>query len=236
MTIIFVNRRRAGYIAVLLFSAVVLGIAGYFANVFLPNVNRDFSVFALIVPSLNIVVFVVTLQWSRPRFEAFWLFILAALWLAMGAWSSDLIGYVQCSAIYGQRMQGHSGSISTRSYCYEMKVIEAFSWMNFCLLTIFFIILLMLTSRAQALGRQFAWQENIIDLPWFGQMPGYPGSGTYTNGHQNGASYAYPMQQMLPSNAFVIQQQPGHSVVIQPQASGGPPMVNQIPSTQPSMA
>ncbi|KZT24490.1 hypothetical protein NEOLEDRAFT_1067039 [Neolentinus lepideus HHB14362 ss-1] len=235
MTIVFVNRRRAGYIAVLLFSAVVLGIAGYFANVFLPNVNRDFTIFALIVPSLNIVVFIVLLQWSMPRLDGFWLFVLAALWLAMGSWSADLIGYVQCSAIYGQRTQGHSGSISTRSYCYEMKVIEAFSWMNFCLLAIFFIILLSLTTRAQALGRPFAWQENIVELPWFGQMPGYPG-GVYANGYQNGGgAYSYPMQQMLPPNAFVIQQQPGHSVVIQPQPAGQPPMVNQIPSTQPSV-
>ena len=86
-----------------------------------------------------------------------------------------------------------------------------------------FIVLLALCTRATSLGRYRVWNESISDLPWFGQwnvpgphystpQPMYNG-GVYSNGQ-------------VPT---VIQQMPGHSVVIQPGA-GGAPSVQQIPS------
>ncbi|EEB86817.1 hypothetical protein MPER_16089, partial [Moniliophthora perniciosa FA553] len=41
----------------------------------------DHTIFALIVPSLTIFVFLLTLQWAQPRIEAPALFILGVLWL-----------------------------------------------------------------------------------------------------------------------------------------------------------
>ena len=88
---------------------------------------------------------------------------------------------------------------------------------------IFLWILITLTTRAQAMGRIYAWTEPIFELPWFGQYPGWPGS--YYAANQG---YAYPAgypQPMYPqTNGNVIQQQPGYSVVIRPGQS-----VTQVP-------
>ena len=99
---------------------------------------------------------------------------------------------------------------------------------------IFLWILLTLTTRAQAMGRPFAWQEPIFELPWFGQYPGMMEGG---GGYYHGRSYAYPaggypMQGAYPQGAvnggYVINQQPGHSIVVQRDASGQP-IVTQVP-------
>ena len=46
--------------------------------------------------------------------------------------------------------------------------------MSFPLVTIFLIVLISRTTAAQALGRPYAWSEPIVELPWFGQYPGWP--------------------------------------------------------------
>ncbi|KDQ64514.1 hypothetical protein JAAARDRAFT_28153 [Jaapia argillacea MUCL 33604] len=233
MTALFMSRRLIGYIAVLICSAAELGLASYLASVFLPNIHSDFVIFALIIPCLTILIFLIILQWSQPRIEAFWLFIFTALWLAMGAWSQDLIGGIDCSLFTNMdRTTTKHGTMSSAAYCREMKVIEAFSWMNFVMLAIFLIILLSLTSRSQTLGRPNAWLEPISELPWFNQMPGY-----YDYYYPNGAAgnqMPYPQgMQMYPQQGvqggYVVQQMPGSSIVIQPGSNGGPPMINQIP-------
>ena len=161
-------------------------------------------------------------------------------------------------------------TVSAKSYCYEMKVIEAFSWMtfvlrqssptppppltkkptnlppNFVTVAIFLWILITLTSRAKAFGRYGAWFEPIVELPWFGQYPGPDQGGAggayYSPGRHN---YAYPagspmmppygaagvggVQPQLVNGGYVVPQAPGHSVVIQPSAHGGPPMITQVP-------
>ena len=78
------------------------------------------------------------------------------------------------------------------------------------------------------MGRPFAWSEPIFELPWFGQMPGWPG-GMYAGGQGYGQGYAYPAgtpyaQPMYPQDGRFIQQQPGHSIIIRP----GQP-VQQVP-------
>ena len=139
-----------------------------------------------------------------------------------------------------------------------MRVVQAFSWMIFCLCActrclptvprhsadarapadaIFLWILIALTTRAKAFGRHYAWGEPIVELPWFGQIPGFEG-GQYQNGMYPG-QYGYPMmQQPMPGYAgpqiapgYVVQQNPGHSVVIQPGINGQPPTITQVPGT-----
>lgn len=46
--------------------------------------------------------------------------------------------------------------------------------LNTLAVVIFLWILITLTTRAQAMGRQYAWSEPIFELPWFGQYPGMP--------------------------------------------------------------
>lgn len=246
MTQLFRDMRIAGHVVVVLFAITVLGIDAYFASIFLPNLHKDFVIFALVVPSLTILTFLILNQWSQPIVEGSCIFVLGVLWLAMGAWSADIIGNVQCDAIASSsRMATKSGTVSNKAYCYEMKVIEAFSWMNFVLLAIFLWILITLTSRAKVFGRYRAWFEPILELPWFGQYPG----GYEDQGSQGRYSYAYPagspmqypggmmpgmqqpqypMQPQMVNGGYVVSQQPGHSVVIQPNAHG-PPMVTQVP-------
>lgn len=106
---------------------------------------------------------------------------------------------------------------------------------------IFLWILITLTTRAQAMGRPYAWREPIIELPWFGQYPGMPeGGGMYHQGHSYAYPAGYPMQGAYsqgPMNGgyqggmnggYVVSQQPGHSIVIQRDVNGQP-MVTQVP-------
>ncbi|KAI0774310.1 hypothetical protein C8Q74DRAFT_1269417 [Fomes fomentarius] len=243
MTQLFRDMRLYGNIILLLLTATVLGITAYWASIFLPDVRHDYSIFALIIPSLTILLILVGLQWSTPRTEAFFLFVVGVLWLAMAAWTTDIIGNTQCDAQTSQTVPTHNGgTLSARSWCYEMRVVQAFSWMIFCLYAIFLYILIALTSRAKTLGRMYAWAEPIVELPWFGQWPGYP-EGQYPQ--QNGmypGQYAYPAgipmsypgvgypgSQVAPG--YVIQQNPGYSVVIQPGVGGQPPTITQVPGS-----
>jgi len=228
MTVRFGNYRLAAYIAIFLASGTVLGLASNFAKLFLPHLHHDFTIFALIVPSLTIFVLLLTLQWAQPNTEAIALFILGVLWLALGAWSQDIIGFVQCDAIGGQRMATSTGDMSQRQYCYEMKVIEAFSWMNFVVFSISFFILIWLVSRAQTLGRPHMWEEPIRELPWFGELPGYYNTGTVQ------PTYApYPAMQYPTGGQYMPMQTQGHSIIIQPGVNGQPPVVTQVPGPVP---
>ncbi|KAI0092676.1 hypothetical protein BDY19DRAFT_925557 [Irpex rosettiformis] len=252
MTQLFKDMRTYAYVAVVILSITVLGIAAYQASIFLPDIQHDFGIFAVIVPSLTILAALMLFGWSRPWFEAIFLFICGVLWLgeSMGAWEADILGSIQCDALGNQRTATKNGSISTKSWCYEMRVIEAFSWLLFCLFVIFLWILITLTSRAQVMGRPYAWSEPIFELPWFGQYPGMPES--MYGGSQpvspymvaGGGGYAYPAggypamaqpmmmptgQPYMTNNGYVVPQQPGHSVVIQPNGRGQPPTITQVP-------
>ncbi|KAI0796635.1 hypothetical protein C8Q75DRAFT_802321 [Abortiporus biennis] len=238
MTQLFRDLRVYGLVAIMILSATVLGLAAYLGSIFLPDINRDFSIFAIIVPSLTLLGYIAVISWSQPRIDATILFILGVLWLTMGAWSADFLGSTQCVALDNQRTPTKNGSVSSKSYCYEMRVIEAFSWMIFCLSAIFLWILIALTSRSRALGRPFAWSEPVIELPWFGEWPGWPAdSGPYPGygypmgmGYPGGQPVAYGGQPaQVVSGGYVVQQNPGHSVVIQPGMNGQAPTITQVP-------
>ncbi|TCD66993.1 hypothetical protein EIP91_000673 [Steccherinum ochraceum] len=248
MTQLFRDLRIYGYVAVLVLSATVLGLGGYLGSIFLPDIHRDFTIFTIIVPSLTILSFLTIISWSQPRVDAFFLFVLGVLWLAMGAWSADIMGSTQCDTLGGQRVATKDGSISAKSYCYEMRVLEAFSWMNFALLTIYLLILISRTTATIALeNRPYAWQEPIVELPWFGQYPGWPedearpyraGGYSYPAGAprpgmsgmsmMSGGGYPGSMP-MQTGGGYVVQQNPGHSVVIQPGSNGQAPTITQVP-------
>lgn len=97
---------------------------------------------------------------------------------------------------------------------------------------LFLIFVVTLANRSQVLGWPDIWYDDISDLPWFGEYPGYPG-------------YSYPPFSVPPSqlqnpataeqgaqllgNGGVIQQQAGHSIVIWPSVNGEPPRIEQRP-------
>jgi len=211
------------YSIVIISSSVVLGLAANFASLFLPHIERSYSIFSIVVPASTIVAFTMVLIRSVPSFDAMLLFALDVLWLTQAAWTTDIIGFVQCFTLAGKEMPTKNGTISSQQWCDEMKAIEAFSWANFAILTISLLTLIVLVSQATAMGRYEAWNESMSELPWFGEMRspyGYGGGGGFYGG-------GMPMYGGG-GQPFVVQQAPGHSVVIQPNP-GGPPTVHQVP-------
>ncbi|KAJ8461854.1 hypothetical protein ONZ45_g18145 [Pleurotus djamor] len=225
MTVRFANHRLGLYIAVFLLSGAVLGLAAYFTNIS-PETGHDFTIFALVVSALTIFIFMLTLQWSQPRTEVPVILLLGILWLAMGAWATDVIGPVQCENLAGQRTPTENGSISAQAFCREMKVVQAFSWMLFILFALWFIVMIQLITQAQRFGRWRIWEEPIRELGWFGEMPGYynqhNAASAYPTGYiPYGYGYGYPMQMQ--------QGQPGQTIIVQPGVNGAPPTVTSVP-------
>lgn len=138
---------------------------------------------------------------------------------------------------------------NAQAYCYEMKVIQAISWGLFGLFVIAFYILMQLITLAQQFGRYRIWSEPIrgencfvheslitftsvfLELPWFGEMPGYYNTNTFGGGGgpmmhyppPSAGGYGYPYQGGMPVP------NPGHSIVIQPGMNGAPPTITQMP-------
>lgn len=211
---LFKEARFCAYASVMACSAVVLGLVANFASKFLPHIHRDFLIFALIVSAVTIVILCVILLRSQPRWDLFVLFLLAAGWLTMGSWSSDMIAHIECESLAGQTTPTKNGTMSSQVYCREMKAILAFSWANFVILVLSWAILLTLVMRVLSFGRQRAWEESISDIPWFNQM-----------NYQQGSYAMYPYGYM--GGQQVVQQVPGHTVVVGSQ--DGRTTVQQVP-------
>lgn len=65
----------------------------------------------------------------------------------------------------------------------------------------------------------------LVELPWFGEMPGYYN----TNAHGHGMAYPQSPGGMYPYYPQMPQTQPGHSIIIQPGVNGQPPTITQVP-------
>jgi hypothetical protein len=91
------------------------------------------------------------------------------------------------------------------------------------------IFVITLANRSQVLGWPDIWIDDIIDLPWFGEFPGYPGGPLYTLAPQmeNQAPQVQAGQMVV--NGSVVPQQPGYSIIVWPGVNGEPPRVEQRP-------
>jgi len=199
-----------------------------------------------------IVLFLTLAHIVPPRVEIIVLFVLTILWLALGAWTVDRRDFIgpdsDCASWGGSRMQTKTSgvSISSLQYCNRMRVIEAFSWVLFGVFAIFFIIVVHLTSIAVQIGSPYAWREPMIELPWYGEWPGYsggPGSmyptmqmgqgavipGAYHPGGVVGQMGPVSTLPVMQNGGHVVQQQHGHSMIITPGINGLPPTVQQVP-------
>lgn len=235
MRTIYANLRLYAFISVGIVSAVTLGLAAHLANQFLPSLRVDYSIFTIIIPSLTILMMIFLLLRSQPRVDAFALFVLGVLWLTMAAWTVDMVGGVQCSMLGSQTIAAKNGdSFSAVEWCREMKGIEATSWAVFVVFAIFFVLTISLTTRAQAIGRYNAWAQSMSNLQWWSEGANDytygPDSSSYGGGYSS-ANRGYPLTQQYPPNAQIIQQQPGHSLLIRPGQNGQPAVVQQVPGT-----
>ncbi|KAH9062870.1 hypothetical protein EDB87DRAFT_1558718 [Lactarius vividus] len=220
MTVLFRNLRFIGYVAVLLLAGGVLGIASYLASQFLPHIRFSFTTYSLVAPSFTIAVLVVLLISSRPWIDALCLLIVDVSWLG-----KDINGPADCYALASSRTQTVHGTISSKTFCYLSKILEGLSWAIFILLMFFLVLLITLANRSQVLGWPHIWREDIDELPWFGQYPGYPGFSPYTQYLGPQPSVVYSTRR----DGGVIQHQPGHSIIIWPGVNGDPPRIEQRP-------
>jgi len=219
-----------------------------------------FAVVVPAITILFLLIFLVFTHLSEPRYEAIALFILTTLWLSLAAWTVDRRDFLSydsdCTSWGAQRTSTKNGTISARAYCSEMKVVEAFSWVIFGVFFIWLATILVLASNAGRL-RPYAWREPMLELGWFGEYPGYSGGRyseypTYREGEagmiqpgmvQPGFIHPGMIQpgmmptgvQMQPQygagGGYVVQQTPGHSIVIQPGVNGEAPRITQVPGT-----
>jgi len=214
-------------------SIVVLGVSANFATLFLPNIHEDFIIFSLVVSSATLIALIVISSNAQPRFDLFILFLVAVGWVSMGSWSADIIAHIECTSLKGQTTPTKTGTMPYDSYCRQMKTILAFSWTNFAITTIIFILLLILVIRVVSWGRHEAWGESWSGVPWFGQnMEGGYGGGGYGQGYQmQYPNYQYTGPIQTGPNQYTVNQVPGHSIVIGGGGQGGVPNIQQFPGT-----
>ncbi|KAG8718894.1 hypothetical protein FRC08_004113 [Ceratobasidium sp. 394] len=221
---------RLGLFALVFAGAgVVLGICANLATHFLPTGIHDFLLFSLVVSALTIVVFILLALRSQPRIDAVVLFILVALWLTMGAYSQDVIGHQFCYALKGQTIPAKNDTtFSAENYCRQMKTVLAFSWANFVFLVLALIGLLTVVFKLYARGERDIWKDSMSDVELFQEKelpkpevpvvypPPPPASNSGSGSGRGGHTFVYyPGSHSAPLQHQVIQQQPGHSVIIQ---------------------
>jgi len=214
MTAFFRSLRSVALFASFSFAAIVLVLSANLASHFLP-LHRDFLIFALVSSAGTMVFIVVMVLRSTPAFELFMLFVFASMWCGMGGFSTDVIGPMECDALIGRVPAKNGLTYSASSYCRQMKVIQSFSWAEFALFTIFFLIILNISLSASARGYKEVWNASISDLGWYGEETGARtllGAG-YDPAVRSGVSYTYPNVTSF-GGSQPVYQLPGHSVVI----------------------
>jgi len=164
---LFTDIRRGVFVALILLSGGTMGIAIDFSTMFSSNFHGSFNTFSIIAPATTIVILIIILLRSTPCWDCVSLATLAILWLAMGAWSTDVIGGIQCEALGGQQTPTKHGQTSYQAWCREMKIIEAFSWANFGILALSIIVIIILVVRLFSIGHQGVWGRSVAELEWF---------------------------------------------------------------------
>jgi len=205
---------------------------------------------------LVIILLLTLTHMSTPGVEVVLLFVLSITWLALGAWTADRRDFLSDKSDCGSwgnhtiPTKNETKTISSFLYCNEMRVIEAFSWVLFGVFAIFFVVVINLTTIAiQRGGRPFAWSEPMLELPWYGEWPGYSGGpnslyptmhmaegGMFPGGYYPGGVMGpHPMGgpigavPMMQNGGLVVQQLPGHSTIIRPGVGGMPATVEHHP-------
>jgi len=227
MSDLFVSIRFALYAFWGAFSIAVLVVSSILAHKFLP-IHNGFLIFAIVASAFTIVVLILLALRSQPRIELIMMWVLAVLWVAMGAYATDVIGHIDCDSLEGT-VPAANGPYSYKSYCRQMKVIEAFSWTNFGLFALFFLLVLRLTLQHSARGDKGIWSASVSELGWFDEEQGAPSQYYQTIPPGGQQTFAYPNVTTF-GNSQPVYQLPGHSVVITNGPNGQ--QISQVPLSQ----
>jgi len=220
MTNTFLIVRWSAYAWCIVCAISVLAISAHQASLFIDQwAQRPYIIYALVCSIMTILGLGALCLRSQPRLDVIGIAVFTILWLALGAYTTDIIGYVQCETLVGERKVTDSGgSFSSMAWCRELKAIMAFSYVTFGILLISLIILLALMITLHARGQYGMWRYSMSDVPWFGVYGDREGGIPYP-------MVPPPAQRQYTGN--VVYQQPGHDVII----DGN--QIRQVPTGQP---
>ncbi|PVF94767.1 hypothetical protein CPB86DRAFT_739954 [Serendipita vermifera] len=216
-------------------AAVTLGFEAHLASTLLPY-DSDLIIYGLAVSTATVLAVLAVARSSTPFLESVGLFVFSVLWVAMGGISVDRIGGVRCNDLTGDLNTGRPRTMKAAEYCKKTKVVMAFSWAEFSVITIMFLIVISLTTRARTYGAgSRVWNESISDLPWFGTWIGEDRQHyrpTYPMPSYGGPPSAYmppptafsPGPGGVPSRIVIQAPPPGETVLYRPEDGYQQPM------------
>ncbi|CAE6392124.1 unnamed protein product, partial [Rhizoctonia solani] len=145
-----------------------------------------------VVSAATLIIILALSQRSQPRIDAWVLFILAVLWLTMGAYSQDVIGFQRCYAMKGQKIPTSSGTTSMYfvlcppkwsesnppSVCGKLlSPDEGYLFLlshgrfSYCVITVWWVILLIVVNKIYTSGEHDIWSSPMSDVTMFGEEP-----------------------------------------------------------------
>lgn len=174
------NLIRIGvFVAVLLWTIIVLAIAIHFHGILLTNDLTRFIPFAIFVSAATIVLILALLLFGikrvnpiSTRIELGCLGLDGLLWLVLSAFliTSDAEeADVECftSSSVSNQVPIEMPGFTTEIYQAQYRVLEAFSLFNVILILGFFLFLLFLAWRHHSRGEHTVWTSPVTDVPWF---------------------------------------------------------------------
>jgi len=174
------NLIRIGvFVAVLLWTLIVLAIAVHFNGVLTTNDLTRFIPFAIFVSAATLVLLLALLLFGlkkanpiSTRIELGCLALDGLLWLVLAAFliTSDAEDAdVECftSDASSNQVPIDMPGFDTETYQAQYRVMEAFSLFNVILIWAFLLLLLFLAWRHHARGHRTVWVTPVTSFPWF---------------------------------------------------------------------
>ncbi|KAG9123138.1 hypothetical protein FRC07_000192 [Ceratobasidium sp. 392] len=186
---LFDTVRLVTVIAVHAFALIVLGISGHWLSLLQGyyTIYSNFSAFALAVSVITWAFFLPIYLIGLLRKGSFlsWVVVelgvcglLWVLWLASASYTSSMTGGTALNCDYALLTP------EAESICRQYQALQAFSWLNWLILTGYVVLLLVFAFRAQGQGHS-VWTSDVNDLSSFSS----------TEGAKPGSNHAPAMQQ-----------------------------------------
>ncbi|KAK2462341.1 hypothetical protein APHAL10511_005647 [Amanita phalloides] len=201
MSLPFISLIRLPVLGVLTaFSVIVLGIGAHILDVTVPTLHFYFSFVALAVaiPALTFLTVVPSIVVSLIRgaapmhiiVESVWLGVLWVLWLATAAYTANSTILLPTVCDYSFFVGGKSVS------CNEIQALQAFSWLNWLLLTAYVPTVFVLSIIAQSRKSKPVQPVQHVASP--NQQQIYPPSPQQQQMYAPQPVYQQPVPQQMP--------------------------------------